>query len=121
MAGYVDIGINPQTNDIAHEGGLVSFVNKEDETIQRIRTCLRRIQGEWFLDISAGIPYFGGQILGSRDIEYAKLIIREALLEIEGVKKVAKINIIIDKTTKKATVYAEIEIKESVYKITEEL
>lgn len=121
MAGFVDIGIDTQTNDIAHEGGLIKYVNMDDEVIQRVRTCLRRIEGEWFLDVDAGLPYFSGQILGSRDLEYAKLIIREELLSVEGVKKVAQINITLDKQTKKATVYAEIELKDSVYTITEEI
>lgn len=121
MAGYVDIGINTATNDIKHEGGLIGYVNMDDETIQRVRTCLRRIEGEWFLDTDAGLPYFGGQMLGGKDMEYVKLIIREELLQIEGVKKITEINIIMDAKTKRVSVYIEIELNEKVYKITEEI
>lgn len=121
MAGYLDIGINQNTNDISHKDGLVSFCTGEDETIQRIRTCLRRIEGEWFLDVDAGLPYFGGQMLGSKDMEYVKMLIREELLIIEGVNKITEINILMDSTTKKVSVYVEIELNQNVYKITEEL
>lgn len=121
MAGYVDIGINLQTNDIAHADGLIGYVNLENETVQRIRTCLRRIEGEWFLDINAGLPYFGGQILGGKDLEYVKLLIREEILSIDGVTKITEINILMDKTTKHVSVYVELEINENVYKITEEI
>lgn len=121
MAGFVDIGIDIQTNDIAHADGLISYVNLDNETIQRIRTCLRRISGEWFLDINAGLPYFGGQMLGGKDYEYVKLIIREAILAIDGVNKVTEINLIADTKTKHVSVYVEIEINENVYKITEEI
>ncbi len=38
MAGYLDIAIDPMTNDIAHENGLVKFCTGEEETIQRVRT-----------------------------------------------------------------------------------
>ena len=121
MAGYLDIGINQQTNDIAHQDGVITFYTGEDETIQSIRTCLRRIEGEWFLDINAGLPYFGGQMLGGKDLEYVKLLIREELLRIEGVQKVTEINILLNKDTKKVSVYAEIELNQNVYKITEEI
>lgn len=121
MAGYVDIGINLQTNDIAHADGLISYVNLDNETIQRIRTCLRRIEGEWFLDINAGLPYFGGQMLGGKDLEYVKLIIREELLSIDGVNKITEINILADTKTKHVSVYVELELNENVYKITEEI
>lgn len=121
MAGYVDIGIDQLTNDIKHEDGLIGYVNMEDETIQRIRTCLRRIEGEWFLDTNAGLPYFGGQMLGGKDLEYVKLLIREEILSIDGVKKINELNIIMDSKTKKVSLYTEIEINENVYKITEEI
>ena len=121
MAGYVDIGIDDKTNDIAHADGLIGYVNLENETIQRVRTCLRRIEGEWFLDVTAGLPYFGGQMLGGKDFEYVKMLIREEVLAIEGVQKVTDINLILDPPTKRVSVYLEIELNEKVYKITEEL
>lgn len=121
MAGYVDIAIDSSTNDIAHEGGLISYVNKAEETVQRIRTCLRRIMGEWFLDETAGLPYFSGSMLGSKDIEYVKLIIRQEIAKRTGVKNINEINAILDITTKKVSVYVSITIDENVYKITEEL
>ena len=121
MAGYVDIGIDQQTNDIIHNGGLIGYVNIDNEVIQRIRTCLRRIEGEWFLDTSAGLPYFGGQMLGGKDLEYVKLIIREEILAIQEVSKITNINILLDKQTKKCSVYIELELNDKVYKITEEI
>lgn len=121
MAGNVDIGIDVSTNDIAHEDGLISYVNMDSEVVQRVRTCLRRIEGEWFLDVTAGLPYFGGQMLGGKDFEYVKLIIREEIIAIEGVQKVTEINMIIDPPTKKVSIYIELEINEKVYQITEDL
>lgn len=121
MAGYLDIAIDTKTDDIAYADGLVAFCTSDQEVIQRVRTCLRRIEGEWFLDIDAGLPYFGGQMLGGKDLEYVKLLIREELLIIEGVNKITEINILMDKATKKVSVYVEIELNENVYKITEEI
>ena len=121
MSEYFDIGIDTMTNDISHAEGVILFTSKDDETAQRIRTCLRRIKGEWFLDVNAGLPYFGGQMLGGKDLEYVKLLIREELLRIEGVNKITEINILMDKTTKKVSVYVELELENNSYRITEEI
>jgi len=121
MSGYVDIGIDPKTNDVLHKDGLVGYVNMAEETAQRVRTCLRRIKGEWFLDETAGLPYFGGQMLGSKDLEYVKLIIRQEIAKRTGVKDIKEINAILNISTRKVSVYVLISIDEEVYKITEEL
>lgn len=121
MSGYVDFGINPLTNDIAYENGKMKYVNLENETIQRVRTCLKRIQGEWFLDTNAGMPYFGGYMLGGKDFEYAKLLIRKEILSVEGVDSIIKMNLVVNSETKHVSVYAEIKIAENVYKLTEEI
>lgn len=121
MAGYVDIAINPETNDIAYENGLIKYANKADETCQRVRTCLRRIEGEWFLDSEAGLPYFGGNMLGAKDMEYVKLIIRGEIMKITGVNTINEINVILNTATKHVSVYVSITIDEQVYSITEEI
>jgi len=121
MTGYVDIGIDNKTNDIAYENGLIKYVDKGEETVQRVKTCLRRIRGEWFLDETAGLPYFGGRMLGGKDLEYVKLIIRQEIAKRTGIKEIKEINAIIDLTTKKVSVYVLLTIDEEVYKITEEL
>ena len=119
MTGFVDIGINKQTNDIAHEGGLIKYAINENEVLQRILTCLRRIEGEWFLDTEAGLPYFGGSMLGSKDMEYVKLIIRREILIIEGVKEINSLELTMDTKTKKVTVSVSVTIDEKIYSITE--
>ena len=121
MTGYVDIGINPSKNDVAHQDGLIKYVNKAEEVAQRIRTCLRRIAGEWFLDETAGLPYFGGNMLGGKDLEYVKLVIRQEIAKRTGVKTINDISVIMDVATKHVSVYVSITIDEQVYKITEEI
>lgn len=119
MAGYVDFGINTAKNDIAYENGKMKLAKRSDEVAQRVRTRLRRILGEWFLDINAGVPYFEGKMLGGKDYNYIKLTINAEILETEGVQSVRAINLLNNPQTKETSVYVEIVIDEKIYKITE--
>ena len=121
MSGYIDFAIDPATNDIAYENGRMKYVRNENEVVQRVRTCLRRIKGEWFLAEDAGVPYFDGRILGSKDTETVKLILRNEIMDVEGVDSIVKMNVILNPETKHAMLYAEIKIDENIYKISDEL
>lgn len=120
MSGYVDIGIN-SNGDLSYKNGKIVWAKGDDEIIQRIRTRLRRVFGEWFLYYTAGIPYFNGKMLGSNDYDYTRLTIRNEILSTAGVTECKKINLINDKNTKKVSIYAEITINSEVYTINEEL
>lgn len=121
MSGYIDIGIDPATDDIAYENGKIKWVKGDDEVVQRVKTRLRRIYGEWFIYYTAGIPYFNGRMLGSNDYDYAQLIIKNEILNTKGVTECSTLNLIIDPQTHKVSLYAEIRINANVYKINEEL
>lgn len=121
MTSYVDLKIDPIKNDIAYENGKVKLTHNEDEVMQRIRTRLRRVAGEWFLDISAGLPYYGGEMLGSKDANYVMLLIRAEILQTEGVGDVEDISVNYNRETRAATINARVKILGSSYKITEEI
>lgn len=121
MTGYVDLPIGNQTNDIVYEDGKIVWAKGDDEIMQRVRTRLRRIFGEWFLYYSAGIPYLEGRMLGSNDYDYAKLTIRQEIINTIGVVACNNINLIINPATKKVYIYAEITINSNIYKLNEEL
>ena len=121
MSGFVDFPIDAGTNDIAYENGKIKWVKGDDEIVQRVRTRLRRLYGEWFLFYTAGIPYSNGQMLGSKDYDYAKLTIQSEILSTLGVTSVEAINLIADANTKKVSVYVEIKVNSNIYQINEEL
>lgn len=108
-------------NDIISEGGKIKLVYKADEVVQRVRTRLRKILGEWFLNINTGIPYYGGQVLGGKDFNYIKLVISSEINTTLGVSEIKELNLITNPKTKKTSIYAEIVIDERVYEITEEV
>lgn len=121
MSGYVDIGLNDATNDIAYENGRLIWATGDKEVMQRVKTRLRRIFGEWFLYYTAGIPYFNGRMLGSNDYDYVKLTLRNEIIRTKGVTGCDTMNLLIDPATYKVSVYAEIRINANIYKLNEEL
>ena len=121
MAGYVDIGINPITNDLFSEDGKVGFVDANDEVVQRVKTRLRRILGEWFLQTTAGIPYFNGDMLGGKNRQYVLLVIKAEILNTIGVQDILALGITYNSETRKATVDVTIVVNAVSYSITEEI
>lgn len=121
MSGYIDIGLDKDTGDIAYENGKLKWITGDDEVMQRVKIRLRRIFGEWFLYYTAGIPYFNGRMLGSNDYDYVQLVLKSEIINTEGVGGVNTMNLLIDNTTKKVSVYAEIVINTNIYKLNEEL
>ena len=121
MSGFIDLPIDQGKNDLAYKNGKIQWVKGDDEIIQRVRTRLRRMFGEWFLYYSAGIPYYNGSMLGANDYDYTRLTIKNEILSTRGVTECSAINIILEPTTKKVSVYTQIRINANIYQINEEL
>ena len=121
MSGFVDLPIDPKTNDLVYKDGKIVWVKGNDEIVQRVRTRLRRVFGEWFLYYTAGIPYFNGMMLGSNNPDYVRLVLRNEILETKGVTSCDEINIVTDSASKKTYVFARITVNAETYTINEEI
>lgn len=79
------------TTDLAFSTGLVGVA-------QACKIVMQMFQGEWFLDLDKGIPYWG-EILGQKPalaIPAASAAFTEALLRVEDVITVSKMTITFD-------------------------
>ena len=77
-------------NDLVIEDGDLVWSRGIDAVVQDARIVLQMFQGEWFMDLDAGIPYWGS-ILGKKPavaIAAARSAFRQALLGIEDVTEV---------------------------------
>lgn len=117
----IDIGIDSTKNDILSVGGKVGIVQDAEEVLQRVKTRLRRVLGEWFLQVNAGLPYFGGDMLGGKNTQYVMMVIKAEIINTTGVQDVTSINIEYKNSTRKATVTAKVVVNAIPYSITEEL
>ncbi len=91
-----DFAINHDTWDLTS-----GYVSGQDEIIQRVKVRLWRHLGEWFVNTSAGLPWYDGPsdiaeglltretgMLGSRDFQRVDLLVRNEIAETTGVVKI---------------------------------
>lgn len=79
--------------DVMFGRGLQSFHSGSPATIQRTRTRLLLVRGEWFLDTSEGVPWWDDPdapdvqpIMGvTRNLAYAEAILKARILGTDGV------------------------------------
>lgn len=97
--------------------GIVTGV---DEIIQRLVTRLNRELGEWFLNTSAGLPWYqdGNGLLGSRDKQNLNLLIRRETLQTVGINRIVKFNSIFNTTTRQFTIYMYLVTEQGVVNFT---
>lgn len=93
-------------NDLVLEDGDFQFSKGIAGVIQECRVRLQMFQGEWFLNLDAGIPYWT-EIMGQKPsiaISAAAASFNEALLSIEDVFAVTKMEVTYDHKTRALTV-----------------
>jgi hypothetical protein len=96
--------IDAETGDLVIEDGDFVWVSGLDAIEQDIRTALLMFQGEWFLDLTAGIPYHQS-ILGQKTpLPVVREIFRQQLLAIPGVLEVLTIEASFNSQTRRLTV-----------------
>jgi len=71
---------------------------------QKIENVLSTFQGEWFLDVDLGIPYFDRILIKKADLDDVNNIFLIAITSISEVQEVIEFNTTFDGATRKYTV-----------------
>lgn len=88
-------------------GGAAAFlVNSPEAVAQAVCTRLRLIQGEWFLDKTAGMPW--KQVLGKNTQATADSAIKQCILGTQGVVEISDYSSEFDADTRALAVTATI-------------
>ena len=102
-----DWKLDPGTRDL-----VPGIVTGPDEIMQRLITRLKRELGEWFLNTSAGLPWYqqGNGILGAKPHtkRAVDLLIRRETLGTEGVERIIKLNTLFPAGKRVYTMYMEV-------------
>lgn len=79
------------TNDLVIESDAPVMVEGIDQIAQQVRTILLTCQGDWFLDLAAGTPWFT-RVLGHRfNSGQINITVRDAILSVAGVASITDI------------------------------
>ena len=71
--------------DIAIENNSLQIISDSEEVAQKIKTVLKTIRGECFLDTTKGIPYITDVVGKNRNLNLIADLIKNEVLSIEEV------------------------------------
>lgn len=85
-------------NDYSFGNSQADMITGLDECLQKCKTTLMQLRGEWFLDSRDGVPW--GDVLGQRtDTQMLADLIKKTLLAVSGVTSVSALSVNIDATS----------------------
>lgn len=87
-------------NDLVIEGGNLALIYDGTAVAQAVKTKLQLFQGEWFLDLEAGIPYFEEVIVKNPNLGAIQGIFRKAILEVVGIDELVDLTLSLDRATR---------------------
>ncbi len=88
----IDFLATDGTRDIVITNGIPQLVTNTDQIAQAIRLTLLTFQGEWFVDLAFGVPWYA-RVLGQRfNAGQIQLTITEAILGVDGVVSITEIS-----------------------------
>lgn len=77
-------------NDLIIEKGQFKLVSEGAETVQHVRTRLLFYLEEWFLDTTAGVPYFQEIFVKPVDLANVESIFKTKILQTPGVERLIR-------------------------------
>lgn len=125
MAAPRDLLLDTTTHDLVLDAGDLQLVGGEAAIAQECRMRLRTDRGEYFLDAARGLP-FSSEWTGPATpakLRRIELLTRAELLQVLGVTRIepATVEAIYDRTIKKITVTAQVQVNEALLAIEEVL
>jgi hypothetical protein len=92
------------SGDVDFTNGQMRNTSGAQEAKQNLAQNLRTFLGEWFLDITLGLPYFQIIFEKGTPIEVIKSYLQEAVLSTKGIADVETLDVELDAQTRKLTV-----------------
>lgn len=98
-----------ESGDMVIGHGNADYLNDTPECVaQAVVTRLRLLTGEWFLDLTEGTPY-APAVLGKHTRQSYDFVIRERILDTEGVTAIVEYESLFDGETRLLTVNTRID------------
>lgn len=101
----VDLALDLTTNeaarnDLVFEDSDLTTVSGSELVAQRLQVALQQFKGEWFLDADAGIPWYQEILEKGIPTTVVDGILRQAIIETQGVNRILKYASSIDAATR---------------------
>lgn len=93
-----------ECNDIFLSGNRISVNSDSEQVAQSVRSRLLFYQGEWFLDLTAGVPYFQQIFQKPAQIATAESALKSEILKTEGLNSLTSFSSSFDRQTRQLSV-----------------
>jgi len=99
----MDLAIN-DNNDLYLDGQDLALTTIDTEVVQSLKIRLQFVQGEWFLNLSAGVPYIQQLFEIGTSIETMSQIFTTEILNTDGVSRLTSLVLEPDLDTRKLSI-----------------
>lgn len=105
----LDLALDAKKHDLIFADNDVIFIDNAERVAQQIKIQLLTFMGEWFLDITHGVPYLEYVLLKNPNFTLIREIFREQILSVEDVSGVVDIDLEFDDAARELTLYYKAE------------
>lgn len=105
----LDLALDAKTHDLAFLNGDVLFIDNAERVAQQIKIQLLTFLGEWFLDVTHGVPYLDYVLVKNPNFTLIRELFREQILKVDGVSNLVSIDIDFESATRKMLLSYEAE------------
>ncbi len=85
-------------HDLAIENFDLVVLSNVEQVIQHINIRLKFFLGEWFLDITIGIPYYRDVLIKGFDVGTVEAVFKDQILGTPGVTKISEFDLVLEST-----------------------
>lgn len=100
--------------DLAIENGSLSMVTGQDGIRQDLIQKLRSFLGEWFLDLSDGVPYYQNILIKNPSPQVVESLLQDRILSTPGVIEILSFNLDYDPALRKLTGAFDVRTEEGI-------
>lgn len=108
----MDLRLDPLTGELVYEGGRLQLVAGGEAVAQGVRQRILNLKGEWFADLDSGLPWFENDsvpsaqaVIGGKPSELRlAALIRAAIVDTPGLKRIDRLSVNFDRATRRITV-----------------
>ena len=104
----LDLALDAKTHDLTLNGDVL-FIDNAERVAQQIKIQLLTFLGEWFLDVTHGVPYLDYVLIKNPNFTLIRELFREQILNVDGVSNLVSIDIDFNSATRQMSLSYEAE------------
>ncbi len=102
-----DLALDVETWDLVIPGQDFLVIDNAERISQQIGITLRFWVGEWFLDVTEGVPYLEYVLVKNPNLAHIRQVLSEAIMKVPGVEHVNSMDLSFDQPNRKLYVAYE--------------